>query len=170
MPRTCQSPESGNRRGSCGRVRKGLSGTGIMRERVAVKGVAVSSRGIDVLDESECKRLLAGQSLGRVGMRYSDHVVVLPVFFGMFEGDVVFRTDPGTKLMAGLMRDRVAFEVDDATAGWSVLVLGHAREVRNVDEQNAILARLSSKWPAGERDHPVRIHPERITGRRLREP
>ncbi len=129
----------------------------------------MSSRGIDILDESECRGLLGAHSLGRVGMKYADHVVVLPVFYGIFEGDVVFRTDPGTKLMAGLLGDRVAFEVDNADPAWSVLVVGHAREVRSVEEQKAILANLPSTWPAGERDHPVRIHPERVTGRRLRQ-
>ncbi len=130
----------------------------------------MTSRGIEILEEGECRKLLHDGSLGRVGMRYGNDVVVLPVFYDMFEGDVVFRTDPGTKLMAGLMRDRVAFEVDCASPAWSVLVIGQAREIRDRDEEEARGTLISSNWPDTGRHHIVRVHPERITGRRLGEP
>jgi len=128
----------------------------------------MSSKGIETLDEAECKLLLRDRTLGRVGVKLGDDLVVLPVYYAMLDGDVVFRTDPGTKLSAAVLGTRVAFEVDNASPPWSVLVRGHAHEIRDQEAKVAARARLGHDWPAGERDEIVRIEIERITGRRLR--
>ncbi|HUI49178.1 MAG TPA: pyridoxamine 5'-phosphate oxidase family protein [Acidimicrobiia bacterium] len=127
----------------------------------------MTSRGTEILDEAECKILLRDRSLGRVGVKLADEIVVLPVYYALLEGDVVFRTDPGTKLTAAVLGTKVAFEVDSASPPWSVLVSGHAHEIRDADEHAAAESRLGHDWPAGERDSIVRIKVERITGRRL---
>jgi nitroimidazol reductase NimA-like FMN-containing flavoprotein (pyridoxamine 5'-phosphate oxidase superfamily) len=101
-------------------------------------------------------------------MKIADDPVILPVFYAMVEDEVVFRTDPGTKLIAAVLETRVAFEVDDRSDGWSVLVIGHAHEVRHPSsEMSAIQAPLGDLWPAGERERFVRIEIDRVTGRRL---
>jgi nitroimidazol reductase NimA-like FMN-containing flavoprotein (pyridoxamine 5'-phosphate oxidase superfamily) len=130
----------------------------------------MTSRGIDVLDEAECRLLLSQQSVGRVGVKLGDRLAILPVYYALYEGDVVFRTDPGTKLNAAVLRTQVAFEVDDPgpPRPWSVLVLGHAAEIRLVGEQMGALAHLGYEWPTGERGRLVRIRTEELTGRRLR--
>jgi nitroimidazol reductase NimA-like FMN-containing flavoprotein (pyridoxamine 5'-phosphate oxidase superfamily) len=127
----------------------------------------MSSRGIEILDESECRTLLHDRTLGRVGVKIADELAILPVFYAILDGDIVFRTDPGTKLTAALLGTEVAFEVDSASPPWSVLVRGHAHEVRDLDQKRAAQTRLGHDWPAGEREEIVRITTERISGRRL---
>ncbi len=127
----------------------------------------MTSRGMEILAEGECRLLLGQRSLGRVGVKLGDDIVVLPVYYALHEGDIVFRTDPGTKLSAAVLGTRVAFEIDSSSPPWSVLVVGHAQEIRDEAEQQAVRAHLGHDWPAGVRDHLVRIRGERVTGRRL---
>jgi nitroimidazol reductase NimA-like FMN-containing flavoprotein (pyridoxamine 5'-phosphate oxidase superfamily) len=129
----------------------------------------MTSRGTEILDLAECKVLLRDRTLGRIAVHLADDLVIFPVYYAMLEGDIVFRTDPGTKLSAAVLGMQVAFEVDNASPPWSVLVRGHAREVRDQREEIAARARLGHDWPAGERDSIVRINVESITGRRLLE-
>lgn len=127
----------------------------------------MTSQGLDVLDEAECYILLRSRSLGRVGVHLADDLVILPVYYALLDDDIVFRTSPGTKLNAAVVGTRVAFEVDNASPGWSVLVVGHASEIREHEQQVAARTKLGYDWPAGERDRLVRIRAERVTGRRL---
>jgi nitroimidazol reductase NimA-like FMN-containing flavoprotein (pyridoxamine 5'-phosphate oxidase superfamily) len=129
----------------------------------------VTSRGFDLIGTDECVELLRNHSFGRVGVRIADEPVILPVYYALVDGEVMFRTDPGTKLIAAVLEMRVAFEVDDGGDGWSVLVVGHAHEVRSPSPaMTNAQARLDDYWPAGERQRVVRIEIEKITGRRLR--
>jgi nitroimidazol reductase NimA-like FMN-containing flavoprotein (pyridoxamine 5'-phosphate oxidase superfamily) len=128
----------------------------------------MTSRGFDLLERDECLDLLRSRSLGRIGAKIAEDPVILPVFYALIDGEIILRTDPGTKLIAAVLELRVAFEVDDADEGWSVLVVGHAHEVRAIAEVANLAPRLEVFWPAGERDRLVRIEIERITGRRLR--
>ena len=127
----------------------------------------MSSLGLTKIDEPECYGLLRTRRLGRVGFRHGDQVLVLPVFYALEGHDVVFRTSPGAKLDAAVLATRVAFEVDSEQDGWSVLVCGHASEVRDEDEKQRARAALGNAWPAGQRDLIVRISGERVTGRRV---
>jgi uncharacterized protein len=94
---------------------------------------------------------------------------ILPVQYLLWDDDVVFRTAPGTKLTAALLGAVVGFEIDgtedDLSHGWSVLVVGHATEVR--DPATLALARQLplQPWSAAERDHFVRIPTEHMSGR-----
>jgi nitroimidazol reductase NimA-like FMN-containing flavoprotein (pyridoxamine 5'-phosphate oxidase superfamily) len=127
----------------------------------------MSSRGFDLLGTDECIALLGSRSFGRIGMKIADDPIVLPVFYALIDGEIVFRTDPGTKLIAAVLESRVAFEVDDVNEGWSVLVVGRAHEVRTPSVAESLQSRLDAFWPDSERDRLVRIEVERITGRRL---
>jgi nitroimidazol reductase NimA-like FMN-containing flavoprotein (pyridoxamine 5'-phosphate oxidase superfamily) len=129
----------------------------------------VTSRGLDLLGTEECIGLLRTNSFGRVGMKIAEDPVVLPVFYAIVNDEVVFRTDPGTKLIAAVLETRVAFQIDDRAEGWSVLVIGRAHEVRIPSpEMAAMQTPLDEFWPGGERERFVRIEIERVTGRRLR--
>src|SRR5437762_8246808 len=82
------------------------------------------------LDQEECWRLLATQSVGRLAVAEPGHAPeVVPVNYSLLRGSVVFRTGPGTKLRL-LTTEPVSFEVDFVDpfhrAGWSVLVQGLA--------------------------------------------
>jgi nitroimidazol reductase NimA-like FMN-containing flavoprotein (pyridoxamine 5'-phosphate oxidase superfamily) len=128
----------------------------------------VTSRGFDVIGTDECVELLRGHSFGRVGMSIANDPVILPVYYALVDGEIVFRTDPGTKLIAAVLETRVAFEVDDAVDGWSVLVVGHAHEARSPSPaMTRARERLEDYWPSGERERVVRIEIEKLTGRRL---
>jgi nitroimidazol reductase NimA-like FMN-containing flavoprotein (pyridoxamine 5'-phosphate oxidase superfamily) len=92
----------------------------------------VSSYGLEVLSEEECWALLATQRVGRVGVCGAQPVIV-PVIYGLLDGDVVFRTAPGEKLLAAALYRTMAFEIDafdvEARTGWSVDVVGEAEEI-----------------------------------------
>jgi uncharacterized protein len=125
--------------------------------------------GLELLDEAQCLRLLAGESLGRVGISVGALPAIFPVNYSMVDGDVVFRTGQGLKLRAALDHTIVAFEVDRASAelhqGWSVLVVGMAEEV--TDDVDSCDRVVPAACLGGDRHHLVRIHPEFISGRRI---
>jgi nitroimidazol reductase NimA-like FMN-containing flavoprotein (pyridoxamine 5'-phosphate oxidase superfamily) len=119
------------------------------------------------LDRADCYGLLRGRTLGRVAVKIAEDLVILPVYYAVMDDDIVFRTAPGTKLDAAVLKTKVAFEADGASPGWSVLVRGHAEELRDESLKVKAHALLGHDWPAGERDHVVRIRAEQVTGRRL---
>jgi nitroimidazol reductase NimA-like FMN-containing flavoprotein (pyridoxamine 5'-phosphate oxidase superfamily) len=127
----------------------------------------VTSKGLQIIEPDECWILVRGRTLGRVGVTVADEIVVLPVYYGVLDRDIVFRTDPGTKLNAAVIGQRVAFEVDNPAPPWSVLLSGHAHEIRESSVQVQARSRLGIDWPAGERECLVRIEVDRISGRRL---
>jgi nitroimidazol reductase NimA-like FMN-containing flavoprotein (pyridoxamine 5'-phosphate oxidase superfamily) len=134
----------------------------------------MTSRGLQILSEDECFALLRSASLGRVGLRIGDSPAILPVNFAMLDGDIVFRTDPGSKLTAALMGIQVAFEVDDAQgprgASWSVLIVGYAEEIRDSETLERLEGLELEPWVEGHRDFVVRITAKRVTGRRIAPP
>lgn len=129
----------------------------------------MASELMETLDETRCRALLAQRSLGRVAVKLGEDLAILPVYYAVFEGDIVFATQPGTKLSAAVMNSRFTFEVDNEVPPWSVLVVGYGREVRNAHEYAAARAELGAHWPTIEHTHIVRIRSDRITGRRVRE-
>jgi len=93
--------------------------------------------------------------------------------YALLDGDVVFRTAPGEKLIAAALQREVVFEIDSfdvaARTGWSVNVVGIAEEI----EQGPELARAEAlgldAWAGEVRDRYVRIHAVDISGRRIAE-
>jgi nitroimidazol reductase NimA-like FMN-containing flavoprotein (pyridoxamine 5'-phosphate oxidase superfamily) len=130
----------------------------------------VTSEGLLRLDEDECRALLRTQTLGRVACMHGNVMLVLPVYYAMLDRDVVFRTAPGAKLDAAILNLRVAFEVDHAAEGWSVLVTGRAEELREQRHIDDARAALGDSWAPDSRERLVRIHTDRLTGRRIAHP
>src|SRR5690349_14663880 len=130
----------------------------------------MSSYGLEVLDEAQCRSLLHVQRVGRVGLG-GETPLVLPVVYALLEGDIVFRTAPGEKLIAAVMRQPVAFEIDDFDvdnrSGWSVIVTGTASEIVHPEALEKARALGLVPWAGEVRDRFVRITPETITGRRI---
>ena len=66
---------------------------------------------------------------------------IVPVLYAMLDGDVVFRTAPGEKLLAAALNRTMVFEIDafdvDTRQGRSVDVVGDAEEIRAPDEPRA---------------------------------
>ena len=137
--------------------------------------MAMDRNGLEILSREECLRLLAEHpvGVGRVAIVEDDYPVVLPVNYVVDQGQVVFRTDPGSKLHAALLHRNVAFEADvidaDWHRGWSVLIQGQAERV--LDEERERLAALGPRpWASGAKSYFVRVTPERTSGRRFAPP
>jgi nitroimidazol reductase NimA-like FMN-containing flavoprotein (pyridoxamine 5'-phosphate oxidase superfamily) len=130
----------------------------------------MSSYGLDIMDRDECQQLLRTQRVGRVAVG-TDHPAVLPVVYGVLDGDVVFRTAPGEKLIAAALHRTTAFEIDaydgDEQTGWSVNVVGPAEELLNPADLARARALDLPAWAGEVRDRFIRIRTEHITGRRI---
>ncbi len=127
--------------------------------------------GLELLDEAQCKELLATKRVGRVGITIGGLPVILPVNFVYVDGDVVFRPGEGSKLHAASDRTVIAFEVDaydtDERTGWSVLAIGRSSIIDDESERAAIDQHEVVPFATGRRDAYVRLHPEMLTGRRI---
>lgn len=127
--------------------------------------------GLEKLSREECLRLLGSRSVGRVGVTVSALPVIFPVNFCLMDGDVIFRSSPGSKLTVAAQRAVVAFEVDDSDAmyhaGWSVLVVGPAYEITAPAELEAARSMPLEPWAPGAKGHYIRIRSEIVSGRRL---
>lgn len=134
----------------------------------------MTSRGLEVLTADECLELLRTKTLGRVGVHIGDELAILPVNYALLDDEIVFRTDPGTKLSAALMKTMVAFEVDEAdpeaASAWSVLVTGFCEEIRDRATRARVDALDLKPWVSEGRDFVVHIRTKRLTGRRVRQP
>ena len=125
---------------------------------------------LDEIGYDECLKLLAGHHIGRLAVVVDDQPLVFPVNYALSGRDIVFRTDPGTKLHAA-SGHRVAFEIDDSDPlyhdGWSVLVVGIAREEHDPARLQALAELPLSPWGSGMKSHWMCIGRGAITGRRL---
>lgn len=131
----------------------------------------MTSFGLEMLDRGECDALLAAHSFGRVAVWSGEHPAVLPVLYGMLDGDVVFRTAPGEKLIAAVLGQEVVFEIDAAEparhTGWSVNVVGRAEAIVRPDEVARAETLGLEPWAGDYRNDFVRIHAARVSGRRI---
>lgn len=122
---------------------------------------------LEPMDRATCLALLDAQDIGRLAVIDGDGVpMVVPVNYRLHGESVVFRTAPGSKVVA-LQRHAVAFEIDGfdhvKKTGWSVLVQGVAHEM-NVAEQAGIEV---EPWARGDKNTWIQLVPRRISGRRL---
>jgi nitroimidazol reductase NimA-like FMN-containing flavoprotein (pyridoxamine 5'-phosphate oxidase superfamily) len=125
---------------------------------------------LDVLGADECLRLLGEHGVGRLAVVVDGQPLVFPVHYALHERAIVFRTDPGTKLYASEGR-RVAFEIDGVDTqyheGWSVLVVGVAREERDPARRRELDRLPLAPWVAGAKSHWMVIRGGTVTGRRI---
>ncbi|HVX22154.1 MAG TPA: pyridoxamine 5'-phosphate oxidase family protein [Acidimicrobiales bacterium] len=123
------------------------------------------------LDEEECRRLIAGGGVGRVVFAGERGPVAIPVNFTVDGDDVVFRTVWDAEVVQLGPEAPVSFEVDNLDGplaeGWSVLLTGRCTVEPMAEEGVAADVR---PWAAGHRDAAVRLHPAKVTGRRIRRP
>jgi uncharacterized protein len=126
---------------------------------------------LEVLSEAACRWLIAQQRVGRVAVSVGALPAVFPVNYVVAGEEILFFTAEGTKLRAATDNQIVAFEVDHVDpiteTGWSVLVVGMARE----HTEAAVLAGASAAglrpWGAGDRPHLVSVTAETLSGRRI---
>src|SRR5690242_16236313 len=131
----------------------------------------VTSRESTTLPVGECLALLETVPVGRMVFTERALPVVHPVNFLRHGNSVVVRTGPGAKLAAAQRGDIVAFEADhidpELQIGWSVLVVGRASVVHDVEQLLAVLDLEHRPWARGRSAHVIQIAAQRITGRRL---
>jgi uncharacterized protein len=124
------------------------------------------------LSRSECEKLLAEHSVGRVGLSAPSGPQILPVTYAYYGKTVVFRTSPYGVLSSLERHRRVAFEIDDIDeerhSGWSVLVLGSAERVTQRYTLSTLWEEGPVPWASGTRNLFIVITPDSITGRSVR--
>jgi nitroimidazol reductase NimA-like FMN-containing flavoprotein (pyridoxamine 5'-phosphate oxidase superfamily) len=132
---------------------------------------AAVGRMLTPLDRATCLALLATQPVGRLVFSHRALPDVLPVNFRLEDEIVLIRLASGSRAAVATRDAVVAFQVDDIDAdsqtGWSVTVVGHAREITDADERLAAAASDLEPWVRDGRDLFLSIATEKITGRRL---
>ena len=132
----------------------------------------IDRNGLEVLGEAECLQLLATTSMGRVAITSGSLPAILPVNYLVLDRTVYFRTGRGSKLDAATTNAVVAFEVDAfdplSHSGWSVNVIGVARDLGTDPSGLAVDAARIPRWAPGTDDRVVAVQAEMISGRRLR--
>jgi uncharacterized protein len=123
------------------------------------------------LDRSTCLSLLASFPVGRLVFTHRALPEVLPVNYRMDGENVLIRLQVGSAAARAVQDSVVAFEVDDIDfdkrTGWSVTVVGHAREITDPGERERVSALELNSWAGDGRDHYVQIAAEKVTGRQL---
>ena len=128
---------------------------------------------LEELGEGVCRLLLAGATIGRLGVVVDGHPEIFPVNHVWDEetGCVVFPSNARTKLHAATAGCPVAFEVDGLDDGgrsaWSVVVVGAAAEVEDPETIERVAAARVPLWAVGPYTHWLGIRPDRLTGRRI---
>jgi nitroimidazol reductase NimA-like FMN-containing flavoprotein (pyridoxamine 5'-phosphate oxidase superfamily) len=132
----------------------------------------VDHGGVDLLDVADCRRLLGGCEVGRLGLVDGGQPVIFPVNYAVVGDTVVFRTAEGTKLTHA-NGARACFEIDEIDAathsGWSVLAVGRLEELGPYEDDEAAHLRALplSPWASGDRSHWMRLVTTRVSGRRV---
>jgi nitroimidazol reductase NimA-like FMN-containing flavoprotein (pyridoxamine 5'-phosphate oxidase superfamily) len=123
------------------------------------------------LSRQDCLRRLRSFDVGRLAVaRPHEPPFVLPVNYVLDGEVIVFRTDPGQKLLVLRDHTEASFQIDEIDpfhrCGWSVLVQGHAYEALPSEVRHLQVR----PWAGGAKQRWVRLVPTRITGRAIRLP
>ena len=122
---------------------------------------------VTALSEEECWSALSSARVGRLAVTAEDGADIYPVNFIVKDGNLFFRTAPGSKLMAIAHSPAVAMEADGTKLlhRWSVVVRGEAQRLS--DEAEIVAAGIDSldTMTTSEKWNYVRITPTSVTGR-----
>jgi len=120
------------------------------------------------LTQDECWDLLREHEFGRLAFTIVDEQHLTPINYAVDGETLLFRTAPGSKLLAVALGAEVAFEIDDfaGETAVSVVVRGRARHLPEDEAHRAENVPLRP-WVGPEKYDVVEIAPEVITGRRF---
>lgn len=127
--------------------------------------------GLHLLSEQDCRGLLREARVGRVAVSLGEVPAVFPVNYMLAGDEIWLFTAEGTKLRAATANATVTFEVDEidpfTETGWSVIVVGQARE--RVEPSVVLGAKRAGlrSWATGDRFHLVAIAMDFVSGRRI---
>ena len=131
----------------------------------------MDGEGLEVLVAEQCLELLETARLGRIAVTIGAVPAIFPVHYRLLDGQIVFRTRKGTDLQIGSANTVVAFEVDSVDAaweqGWSVLVVGVARDMTDGVPLAAAVQEAPDLWDAGADARCISILPGFVSGRRF---
>ena len=124
-----------------------------------------------VLDRATCLDLIRLVPIGRLGwLDDPGEFSVHPVTIAVVEDDIIFRSTPHPPVTGEHARPAM-MEIDDfepaTQVGWSVVVRGHAHPISDPAEVQRLDA-LVRPWFHAPQAQMIRLHPEQISGRRLR--
>ena len=121
------------------------------------------------LTEEEAWGFLREREIGRLAHHLVGEVHIVPINYLVRDGQVLFRTAPGSKLLGIVMHEDVAFEVDevDEHRASSVVARGAARLLRDEEADRAAALPLRS-WVPTDKDEVVAIDVREISGRAFR--
>ncbi|MFC8448897.1 helix-turn-helix domain-containing protein [Kitasatospora sp. NPDC057223] len=123
------------------------------------------------LTPDECWDRLSDHGVGRVALSAESGPAVLPVNYLVDARSLVYRT-ARRGIAAVAEGSEVAFEVDQVNEllsdGWSVLVVGSAEHITDIDTVRRLADQPGAvPWAPGPRDLWVRVVPSRVTGRSI---
>ncbi|MBO2530116.1 MULTISPECIES: helix-turn-helix domain-containing protein [Thermobifida] len=126
------------------------------------------------IDSQECMELIKAGGVGRIAFTMPGEAAptVLPVNFLVRNETIIFRTSGHGIIAEHASNQYISFEVDRldgiTNEGWSVLVVGLARPVRDPVELERLRKTAPVQpWAAGDRDLFITIIPKQVTGRRI---
>jgi uncharacterized protein len=126
---------------------------------------------VEELSESTCWELLRTTSVGRLAVWVDDHPDIFPLNYAVDHGTVVFRSRAGTKVSGALSDSPVALEADgydaENAAAWSVVIRGHAEEIKGGPDLLDTIDLPLFPWQAGDKGRFIRIVPTTVSGRRF---
>ncbi|GAB2730879.1 pyridoxamine 5'-phosphate oxidase family protein [Arthrobacter bambusae] len=124
---------------------------------------------VEVLNEEECWNILLGATLGRLALSIANEPEIYPINFVAHDGKILLRTNPGEKLFALTINDKVALEADGVgrQSVWSVVVKGTARQLESGAEIEAAERIPRQQLTSTKKRVFVEIVPTSITGRRI---
>ncbi|MCW2510929.1 MAG: pyridoxamine 5-phosphate oxidase-related FMN-binding protein [Modestobacter sp.] len=126
----------------------------------------------EVLDEAECRRLLGGAVVGRLGFTENALPAIQPVSFAMAEDEIIIPTRQGSKVAAASRGAIVAFEVDEFDpadrTGWNVTVVGPSRVISDAGQIRALDELGARPWPPADACCYVAVRIRLLRGRRIR--
>jgi len=133
----------------------------------------IDRNGMEVLDREHSLALVRSATIGRLAIHAGALPAIVPVNFILTADAVVIRTGTGSKLQQAVDNAVVAFEVDDYDAlrhtGWSVNVVGIAREITDPSLLDRVRRLPLAHWVPGPADHHLAISLDVVTGRRILE-
>jgi nitroimidazol reductase NimA-like FMN-containing flavoprotein (pyridoxamine 5'-phosphate oxidase superfamily) len=135
------------------------------------RGSAPARQAVE-LTATESWALLAGASLGRIVFTWHAMPAIRPVNHLVDQESVIIRSHLGAAITGRAAGDGavVCYEADDIDpvrhTGWSVIVTGMARMVRDPAAVSRY-ERLLRPWADGQMDQVIAITPQIVTGLRL---
>jgi nitroimidazol reductase NimA-like FMN-containing flavoprotein (pyridoxamine 5'-phosphate oxidase superfamily) len=124
-----------------------------------------------LLPTGECLRRLKSVPVGRIAYTKNALPAVEPVKFALDGQCIVIRIDTGSALSTALHHTVVAFEADSTDDehhhGWSVNIVGNAREVIDPAEISKLRATGLQSWAAADDGYFFRILPGIVTGQEM---